>query len=387
MRKKHRKVLVFVNIIAPYNVPFFNRLNDLLDTQVQFFFDRTTETNRQWKIDERDVQFQFEIENSPNIRRSSTINNGTQLFRTIYLPFFVFKRIWQHKPDVVLSIEFGLRTLFSQCMCKLTGAKMIIVSDVTPNTEAHVGNIKRMLRRRLARNANGAVARSYSAKSYLKTLGFREEQITVAPYAVEQKKDTAVSEELNVLLNKIRAAKERRICFFYSGQFNHRKGIDLLAKTVGKLPADIQEKLLFVMAGGTEKELQEILPAYNKKIFLPVGFVPNNELHQLYAIADCFILPTRSDTWALVVNEAVAAGCPVMLSKYAGSADELIEDGKTGIVFDPLSEEDFVEKLLLAVNNRERLRAFSQAAKEKLNEYNYEVAAYRTLQLINQLRT
>lgn len=390
MKNTNRKeVLVFVNIIAPYNIPLFNKISQSLDNNVLFLFDQTKEANRSWKIQDRDIQFDYTIEDSFHIKRSSEAVNGASLQRTIYFPFFVFKRIWYYKPTVVLSIEFGLRTMFSLIMCKLTGAKLYVVSDVTPVTEANTGLVKKLIRKSIAKNLNGAIARSYNAKEYLKSLGIAGDRIIVSPYAIEAKKDPGPSEPDYLPWNLNDTTKEKiktKFCFLYSGQLIHRKGIDLLMAAIDKLPKNLQDKLVILVAGGNESDLINLSANYNKDIFIPMGFIPNDQILSLYTLADCFILPTRSDTWALVVNEAVVAGCPVMVSKYAGSAGELIEDGHSGIVFDPLNEKELIEKLTFCVNNKELLARYAATAKEKLQEYNNDVSAERIIDLIKKTR-
>src|SRR5687767_3968080 len=127
MKKAH----FFVNIIAPYNIPLFNRISAMLGGNVCFHFDQATETNRSWEILNREIAFDYKIENSLNIDRLADTANNTKVFSTFYFPFFIFKRIWNNKPSVVVSIEFGLRTIFSFLMCRLTGSRLLVMSDVT----------------------------------------------------------------------------------------------------------------------------------------------------------------------------------------------------------------------------------------------------------------
>lgn len=382
-----KRVLFFVNIIAPYNISVFNRIHDLTNGDILFFFDQAKESNRNWKVENDKIRFSYKTEHSYHIVRKSKAINNTKLFRTIYFPFFVFRRIWSYKPNIVLSIEFGLRTFFSLIACKTIGAKIIIVSDVTTVTEANVADIKTSIRRCIARFADGAVARSYGAQKYLDTLGFSSQEITVAPYAIDMIDDSSsksASSDIVQLINDLKSKTRGKFCFLFSGHFIHSKGVDILMRVVENLPQEVKNQMVFILAGGTERDLSGINPSYARNLFLPLGFIPNNEIIFLYQFADCFVLPTRSDTWALVVNEAVVAGCPVMLSKYAGSAGELIEDEISGVVFDPLKEDQFREKLIYCIINKEKLKVFANKAKEKLREYNNEVAGERFIEAIEK---
>lgn len=381
-----KRTLVFINIIAPYNIPLFNKVCTGLNNNIYFFFDQAKEINRNWAIDKAGLNFKYQVENSLSINITSKLNNDTSILKTIYFPFYIFKKIFKFRPAIVVSIEFGLRTIFSLLMCKIVGSKFVVMSDVTTTTESTIGGLKKFIRKSIAKLSDGAIARSYNAKCYLLSLGFEECNIVVAPYAVEfQLCDKNNSEnEFQMLLNKLKEKIGDKFCFFYSGQFIHRKGLDILSRIVNDMPDVVKDKVIFILAGGTEGDLQKLLVNYDRKRFYPVGFIPNNELIHLYRLAHCFILPTRFDTWAVVVNEAVVSGCPVLVSKYAGSADELIEDGKTGFVFDPLDEQQFKEKLINCINNKDQLVLFSKMAKKKLVEYNNEVAANRIVELLKK---
>jgi len=59
-----------------------------------------------------------------------------------------------------------------------------------------------------------------------------------------------------------------------------------------------------------------------------MGFVNQTGLGQVYAIADCLVLPSDSaETWGLVVNEALATGLPVVVSDAVGCVPDLLRDG------------------------------------------------------------
>jgi glycosyltransferase involved in cell wall biosynthesis len=71
------------------------------------------------------------------------------------------------------------------------------------------------------------------------------------------------------------------------------------------------------------------------RVFLP-GFRQIEELPRFYAHACCFIHPAISEPWGLVINEALAAGLPVLSTVNAGAAEELVIEGVNGFIFDPL---------------------------------------------------
>jgi glycosyltransferase involved in cell wall biosynthesis len=53
----------------------------------------------------------------------------------------------------------------------------------------------------------------------------------------------------------------------------------------------------------------------------------------VYRLANVFVLPSKSETWGLSVNEALASGIPVLVSDRCGCAADLVVDGVNGFIF------------------------------------------------------
>jgi len=65
------------------------------------------------------------------------------------------------------------------------------------------------------------------------------------------------------------------------------------------------------------------------------GSIQYDDLPAIYGQAGAFLLPSVSEPWGLVVNEAMAAGLPVLVSNRCGCAPDLVEEGGNGFTFDP----------------------------------------------------
>ncbi len=64
-----------------------------------------------------------------------------------------------------------------------------------------------------------------------------------------------------------------------------------------------------------------------------LGFRNQTELGRVYGVADALVLPSQSESWGLVVNEALASGLPAVVSDGVGAAPDLVVPGETGDVF------------------------------------------------------
>lgn len=107
---------------------------------------------------------------------------------------------------------------------------------------------------------------------------------------------------------------------------------------------------LLIVGEGTERERLEQYAAdlYLKNVhFHPP--VKSTAMAGIYQSADLFILPTLHDVWGLVVNEALWSGLPVLCSKYAGCAEELLPPAN---IFDPLDPADFAAALRRALTGK-----------------------------------
>lgn len=128
------------------------------------------------------------------------------------------------------------------------------------------------------------------------------------------------------------ADRRREFTFLFCGQMIARKGIDLLIEAFAHLVAsEIPVRLRLV---GREAELPAIMaglnPATRSRIEY-LGFQSPDSLPAEFARADAFVLPSRHDGWGVVVNQAIGAGLPVIVSNQAGAA-ELVRDGENGFI-------------------------------------------------------
>jgi glycosyltransferase involved in cell wall biosynthesis len=77
------------------------------------------------------------------------------------------------------------------------------------------------------------------------------------------------------------------------------------------------------------------------------GLVGYQELPGIYGMAQAFVHASTTEQWGLVVNEAMAAGLPVLVSARCGCVSDLVIDGVNGFTFDPLNAGEIAEKMLL----------------------------------------
>jgi len=141
-----------------------------------------------------------------------------------------------------------------------------------------------------------------------------------------------------------------------------------------------------VLAGdGPEREkLSRLMTALhlNGLVRIP-GFVQYDGLPALYARAGAFILPSVSEPWGLVVNEAMAAGLPVLVSNRCGCAPDLVEEGRNGFTFDPYDIEGLARLMLRMSTMSEAERAaMGKASREIISRWMPETFATNLMKAV-----
>ncbi len=107
------------------------------------------------------------------------------------------------------------------------------------------------------------------------------------------------------------------------------------------------------------------------------GFLQGEELAQAYASSDIFIFPSTTETLGLVILEAMASGLPIVAAK-SGPTEEQINDGMTGVLYNPKKKGEFVQKVLTLENESYR-QTLSEQARASSRHFSWEAQAEQLL--------
>lgn len=114
--------------------------------------------------------------------------------------------------------------------------------------------------------------------------------------------------------------------FLYVGRYVEEKGVDVLTDAYRAYRAHVEEPWPLVTAGaGPLEDLLEETDGVENR-----GFVQPDRLPTLMTEAGAFVLPSRFEPWGVVVQEAAAAGVPVLCSTASGAGVHLVQDGYNG---------------------------------------------------------
>jgi 1,2-diacylglycerol 3-alpha-glucosyltransferase len=245
---------------------------------------------------------------------------------------------WQ--PDVAAVPGWSDRTalaLLKRCM--MEGIPTILMSDSTVNDAIRRRPVE-AIKSHLIRNFTAAFVAGRPQADYLVRLGFPLHRISLGYDVVD---NAFFAERADALRRTAqgRGDSRRPACpyFLASARFVARKNhLNLLrAYSSYRIAAGDEAWALVILGDGELREEMSRLCmtlGVERHVHMP-GFVQYEDLPAWYAYASCFIHPSRTEQWGLVVNEAMAAGLPVLVSRTCGCAEDLVRDGYNGFLFDP----------------------------------------------------
>lgn len=143
---------------------------------------------------------------------------------------------------------------------------------------------------------------------------------------------------------------------------------------------------LVLLGDGPEKEKYEKFIRVNnlKNVFFE-GFVQQDALPEYYICADIFVLPSLSDPWGLVVNEAMAFGLPIISTDAAGVTYDLVKNGVNGFVVKAGNSDELYDALKKLCEHSELRQRMGEQSLEIIQDYTPEkwarafVAAVETI--------
>jgi glycosyltransferase involved in cell wall biosynthesis len=117
-------------------------------------------------------------------------------------------------------------------------------------------------------------------------------------------------------------------------------------------------ELQFVGEGPLRAALAERVPARCKHRVIFAGFQSVDRLPAFFGEADIFVLPSLHDGWGVVVNQALAAGLPIVCSSSVGAAVDLVVPNQNGDIVPPDDRAALANALRSLVSDPSRRVAF-----------------------------
>jgi glycosyltransferase involved in cell wall biosynthesis len=366
-----RRLVILTEIIAPYRIPVFNVLARQagLDLHV-IFLAETDHTLRQWRIYTDEIRFSYEVLPSWRWRagkHSLLVNRG------------LWSALDSATPQAILCGGYNYPASWEALWwARRHNVRFVLWTESNQRDERSGRAGVEWLKRYFVGACSAFVVPGKSSFAYLQTLGVSEQAIFTAPNAVDNTFFTTQAEKTRAHAAEFREKLGLPARFIlFAGRLVPEKGVFDLLDAYAKLESGLRSQVGLVFAGDgvsrdeLVRQAKRISPG---SVGFP-GFAQREDLAGLYAVAEALVLPTHSDPWGLVVNEAMACGLPIIVSTVAGCAADLVEDGWNGYVVPPRDSEKLsvaIASLLRQPELKQQMRARSL---ERIRHYSPEACA------------
>jgi 1,2-diacylglycerol 3-alpha-glucosyltransferase len=236
-------------------------------------------------------------------------------------------------------------------LCLRIGVRVVVMSDSTFH-DAPRSYLKETIKRRIVGLCSAALVAGKPQLEYLVTLGMPRERIFTGYDVVDNSHFAAGAEVVRREAIRWRQTLGLPARYFLaSARFIEKKNIPRLlqAYALYRSRAGAAAWKLVVLGEGPERpHLERVVTelGLHGDVMMP-GFKQYDELPAYYGLASAFIHASTVDQWGLVVNEAMAAGLPVLVSERCGCAADLVRPGHNGFLFDPYDVDALANGLLM----------------------------------------
>ncbi len=238
-------------------------------------------------------------------------------------------------------------------------------SQLNPEEPIYKSMLKKLLYPLLLSRYDKLLYVGQRNREYLLANGAKPSQLIFSPHAVDQtfwKKDGDIAEQ----------KQNGKMVFVWIGKFIEKKRPEDAIKAFTEASALNPDLELWMIGSGNLLEHCRELSKAHTSVFFK-GFKNQKELKEELKNAHALILTSDyRETWGLVVNEGFAMGLPAIVSNSSGCSADLIEEGKTGYLYNVKNTKELRDKIInLAHMLYADARFFDSGISAKNETYSY----------------
>jgi len=351
-----QKLSFYTNIPTPYQLDFFNALSENFDLHVVFY--AKEESNRQWKLNMENLPYSITI-----LKDASLVKPLLKFDHSYHFSWYIFKTIWNDTaPFIIVGGTYHApNVFFTLLLGKLKRKKIAFFSEKIPPENSFIRKIiKKIFLLPIKYWADYLITVGKEVAESYKFYDINLPHI-ILPYNIDNQlynKESLSKNKLDELSKTFKPNNETIL--LSSGALIHRKGMDILIDAFLLLDPEIQKHIKLIIIGdGLEKQILTKKIDGNHNIIL-AGFKEKEEIPYYFAIADIFVFASRYDGWALVINEAFAAGLPVIASNATGAAREWIQHNINGYLVNESSPKQYADYIRNLIKNPELCKSMGK---------------------------
>ena len=373
-----QKLAIITTHPIQYNAPWFRLLSERNNISVKVFY-----TLSQWRegtlkdpgfgktiewdiplLDGYEFKFITNTSKSPGTRRYGGIVNPT-----------LVKAITSWSPTAVLIFGWNFK---SHLQCLRYFHRRIPVffrgdSTLLGETPGFKKVIRNVVLTWVYKHIDAAFFVGTHNKDYFMRHGLKAHQLILAAHAIDNRRymqpEHIYSEEAGKWRQSL-GIPENNFVVLYAGKFEEAKNVSILIEVAKRFT---NKDISFVLAGNGPMETSLKETSGSNVFFL--AFQNQQQMPVLYRMGDLFVLPSKSETWGLAVNEAMACSRAVLVSDKCGCAADLVEEGRNGYCFISGDVDDLAHKISLMLKQKAALKEMGHSSFKMIEHFTFEKIA------------
>jgi 1,2-diacylglycerol 3-alpha-glucosyltransferase len=281
----------------------------------------------------------------------------------------VLRVLKEHRPEVVVPAGYNDCTQVAAALwARQTGTVCIMQADTWAGDRPRY-RLKEFIKRRLFVQPcfDAAFVPGERASHYVQSLGIPATAIWQGAYVADNDYFSRKSQEARDQAASWQSRLDLPADYFLTvARLSPEKNFLRLLQAFGRYREMGGDwSLVIVGSGPQENQLRQVARSarWGSQVHF-AGWRQYDQLPAYYALAGCFILPSLSEPWGLVVNEAMACGLPVLVSRKCGCLPELSRRNINGFDFDPYDPEALAHLLRRVSQGSLDLAAMGRASRK-----------------------
>jgi len=348
------RVAMVTNIPAPYRLPIYELLGQTPGIELKVFFCSGREPDRQWDL--------------AHLRAAHTFLRErfvTWAGRFIHVNVDAWPRLREFTPDVVITTGFNPTHLIAFALARARGVAHVAMTDGTANSEASLSVVHRLLRRFVYLRSRSFIGASEGSFELYRQFGIAESGLFKSHLCADNDAFAAAR------------VPRRDVDLLFSGRFVASKSPLFAIEVAREVGLRLGRRVVLMLLGAGDLEGEMRRAADNAVRWVDArfgGHVRQADLPRHYARSRLLLFPSAGEPWGVVANEACAAGVPVLVSPYAGAADDLVRDHDNGRVL-PLDVGRWAEAAVALLHDDATWQRMSSRCIAQVRDYTYANAA------------
>ncbi len=285
----------------------------------------------------------------------------------------------QAKPEILVIAGYARPSMLATLLWSLWNQKPAVLLTATKQDDAPRSWWSESIKRWLLKRYKAALVGGQPQKRYLMELGMPADAIFLGYnvvgndfYHPNKIKSLPVPIHKSYFLAVNRFVPKKNLFLLISSYAAYRQAAgsnawDLVLCGDGQLYPQIEKYI-------TKLALEDA-------VHLP-GFLQQEELLPYFAHAHCFIHASVQEQWGLVVNEAMAAGLPVIVSNSCGCFEDLIIEGINGFGFAPENSQQLTNLMLKMSSGQLNLKSMGEASLKHIQNFSPDYFAQGLMQAV-----